>query len=403
MKEKLESSAKRILVVVAEMGHPARSKIRGVSSWARRAGWSVDVLEARHSGGEPDFGRWIAFWRPDGLVVDGEYIEEIRALDPAARPPVIFGDTVPEEELPPRCGKVASDAGAVAEAALRELLHAGHPHLAFVPAPGAPHWSLAREKAFAAAARGCGRPAAVWKPAGGACGDAVRFHAGLVRFLRSLPKPCGVFAANDLTSSLVVSACEACALAVPDDIAVVGVDDREEYCEHGAATLSSIRLDFERCGAAAAELLAEMMAAGRSEPRRRVAIYGADRVVRRASTSVLRVRDGRVTRALEWIRLHAAEPVGAENVIAEMGCSRSLANLRFRQAVGHSILDEIHLRRLDLAKELLRDAALPIEEIPERVGYVRGPFLGGLFKRTTGMTMRKWRKRCLQDAGLLVD
>ena len=399
---KSPASGKRILMVVAEMGHPARCRIRGVSRYAKRAGWTVDVLEARHSGGTSDFSKWIAFWRPDGLIADGEYFADVRAIAPSARPPVIFGDTVPAEELPPNCGKVSSNAGAIAEAALRELLHAGHPNLAFVPAPDDPEWSRARARHFAAAARACGRSLTSFKPESGHADGTVRFHVALARFLRSLPKPCGVFAANDLTASVVVSACETCGFSVPDDIAVVGVDDHEEYCERGAVTISSIRLDFERCGEVAAQLLAEMMGA-KPGAKPRFAVYGEERVVRRASTSVLRVHDGRVARALEWIRLNAASGIGANDVISNMGCSRSLANLRFRQAVGHSILDEIHARRIGLAKELLERDDIPIDDIPERIGYVPGPFLGMLFKRSTGMTMRQWRRNFLRKAGIVVD
>ena len=79
-----------------------------------------------------------------------------------------------------------------------------------------------------------------------------------------------------------------------------------------------------------------------------------------------------------------------------MGCSRRLADLRFRQATGHTILDEVHARRIDEAMELLRRPDVPIDDIPPRCGYVPGPYLGILFKRTTGLTMRQWRKNALR-------
>lgn len=405
MKEHLEIPAKRILVVVAEMGHPAENRIRGISQYAKRAGWTVNVLEPRHSGDKSDFARWIDFWHPDGLVVDSEYMADILSVAPDARPPVIFGDTVAPSELPEGCAKVASDARAIAEAAVRELLRAGHPHFAFVPALGNLRWSRSRAEAFASAARGCGNPVSEWNPSPAEFSDTIRFHAGLARFLRALPKPCGLFAANDATAALVASACAECGLAVPDDIAIVGVDDHEEYCERVAPTLTSIRLDFVRCGVAAMELLSRMMGSEGTGARRLVGHYGVERVVRRASTSVLRVHDGRVSRALEWIRLHATKPIGAEDVVAQMGCSRSLANLRFRQATGHTILDEIHARRLDLVQSLLKRDDVPIDAIPERCGYVRGPYLGILFKRTTGLTMRQWRRefRRQGEFGILGD
>ena len=378
---------KSILVVVAEMGHNTQREIAGVRNYARRAGWSVDIVEGRHFGNRPDFARWIDFWRPDGLIVDPEYARRALADKAAKRLPMVIWDASMASGLPKRCPRVASDPEDIADAVARELLRTGHPHSAFVPALKTPPWSRHRAVAFAAAMEGFGRAVAEFRPAPEDSGDAHRFREGLARFLTSLPKPCGVFAANDATAALVASACAECGLAIPDDIALVGVDDSEEYCERGQPTLTSVRRDIEGGGTAAAELLAAMVRGGAPG---RVARYGVERVVRRASTSVLRVRDGRVSRALEWIRLNAASPIDVADVVAEMGCSRALAFLRFRQATGHTILDEIHARRLDLAKTLLKEG-VPIDSIPERCGYVRGPHLGILFKRATGLTMRKWR------------
>ena len=118
--------------------------------------------------------------------------------------------------------------------------------------------------------------------------------------------------------------------------------------------------------------------------------------MRRASTRVLQVFDARVSRALEWIRLNACSPIDVDDVVAVMGCSRRLADLNFRKATGRSILDEIHARRLDEAKSLLKRDDIPIGEIPGRCGYVQGPYLGILFKRVTGRTMRQWRQAWLR-------
>ena len=123
----------------------------------------------------------------------------------------------------------------------------------------------------------------------------------------------------------------------------------------------------------------------------KVVHYGVECVVRRASTRALRIRSGIVTRALEWIRLHATEPISASDVVKELGCSRRLADLRFHQATGHTILEEIQARRLEEAKSLLKRSDIPIEEIPEKCGYGRNPYLGIIFKRATGMSMRQWR------------
>ncbi|MBR1608483.1 MAG: helix-turn-helix transcriptional regulator [Kiritimatiellae bacterium] len=75
-----------------------------------------------------------------------------------------------------------------------------------------------------------------------------------------------------------------------------------------------------------------------------------------------------------------------------MGCSRRIADLSFRKGTGRPILDEIHARRPEEAKSLLRHGDVPIDDIPLRLGYDRGSYLGILFKRATGTTMRAWRK-----------
>ncbi len=392
------NSGKNVLVIVDEIGHIAQCKIRGVSAYARRAGWHLSFGDGRHSGDRPDFAKWIGLWQPDGLIVDAEYLGDVLSLDPSIRPPAVFGDVVTETPLPDGCARVVSDAADIAAAAARELLLTGHPNFAFVPAVGDKHWSRRRGAAFAAEMKALGRKVCEYRPSPDAVADAVRFREGIASFLLSLPKPCGVFAANDATASLVSSACAECGLSIPYDVALVGVDNHAEYCESGLPPITSISLDFERCGIVTAELLGEMMSlrSGRSRIAS-VGHYGVERLVRRASTCVLRVRDGRVSRALEWIRLNATRGIDVADVVAEMGCSRSLADLRFRQAAGHTILDEIHSRRLDAAMSFLRQGNIPIEEIPERCGYVRGPYLGMLFKRTTGRTMRQWRADWLRE------
>ena len=388
-------NGRRILVVVAEMGHNTQREIRGISGFARHAGLWVDIVEGRHFGDKPDFGRWIEVWRPGGLVVDPDYAAKALADKAATRLPMVIWDAAKASGLPPTCARAESDAVAIADAAAGELLRTGFARFAFVPALGDPPWSRNRAAAFSCAMGRFGRAVDVYAPAPDAEGNALLFRKGLARFLATRQRPCGVFAANDATSALVASACADCGLRIPEDVALVGVDDSEEYCERGHPTFSSVRVDIERGGFESAALLEEMVSNGDLR-KGRVVRYGVARVVRRASTSVLRARDGRVSRALEWIRRNACTPIGVSDVVSVMGCWRRLADLRFRQATGHTILDEVHARRIDEAMELLRRPDVPIEDIPPRCGYVPGPYLGILFKRTTGLTMRQWRKNALR-------
>ena len=392
---------KSILVVVAEMGHNSQREIAGIAEYAKTAGWTVNVVESHYFGGNPDFAKWIDFWRPDGLVVDPMFAHAALEEKSSAALPLVVWDAAAATDLPSSCARAMNDPSAVADAAARELLATGLPRFAFVPALDNPIWSRERGAAFTRAVSAFGRPVAPFAPTPDDTSDARRFRAELSSFLAAHQLPCGIFAANDVTAALVRNECAALGLRIPQDIALVGVDDSDSYCERGEPTLTSVRLDIEQGGRATAGLLATLMDAASTRRHRPpatapVALYGVERVVRRASTRVLRVFDGRVSRALEWIRHNACTPIGAADVVEVMGCSRRMADLSFRRATGHTILDEIHARRLEKVKSLLKRDDIPIEEIPTRCGYDHGPFLGILFKRTFGCSMRQWRQEQLR-------
>lgn len=397
----MKEGGKSILVVVAEMGHNTQREIVGVTQFAKHSGLSVDVVEGRQFGEKPDFAKWLEFWNPGGLIVDPDYAKAALADKSARALPLVVWDAAKAGDSLGRCAKALSDPDAIAAAAVRELLQTGFGHFAFVPALGDPLWSRERATAFSAALAPLGRNAMAFAPQPEAASDSAIFHKGLLRFFGAIAKPCAVFAANDPTAAIAAKACAELGLRVPQDIALIGVDDTAEYCERLAPTLTSIRVDLESGGAMAAEMLADMMdepvgsraRAARKDAAPRVVRYGVERVVRRESTRVLKVFDGRVFRALEWIRHNACSPICAADVVAVMGCSRRMADLSFRRATGHTILDEIHSRRLEEAKTLLKRDDVPIEELPTRLGYDRGPFLGILFRRTFGCSMRQWRKK----------
>ena len=390
------SIGKSILVVVAEMGHNSQREIAGISRYAKRVGLSIDVAEGRHFGGRPDFAKWIEFWNPGGLIVDPGFASEALADKVASKLPIVVWDAAEAGADLGRCAMVLSDPVAIAETAARELMETRFRRFAFVPALGNPLWSRERADAFTAMVSQWGCQVSVFSPGAGNDDRSNRFRKELLRFLETLEKPCGIFAANDPTAAIVAKSCAELRLRIPHDIALLGVDDSAEYCERLEPTLTSIRVDLESGGAMAANLVTELMFGEGRASADAVAHYGVERVVRRASTRVLRVFDGRVSRALEWIRHNACSPIGVADIVAVMDCSRRMADLTFRRATGHTILDEIHARRLEEAKSLLKRDDVPIEEIPTRCGYDHGPFLGILFKRTFGCSMRQWRHEQLR-------
>ena len=212
------------------------------------------------------------------------------------------------------------------------------------------------------------------------------------RFLLSLPRPTAVFAAMDGRARHVVNLCADIGLRVPEDIAVLGVDNDPLICESTVPALSSIRTGGYRRGLIAAEMLDNLMH-GRAVRERAVVQEPAD-VVTRGSTGYDAMTDPAISKAVRFIRAKAEEGAAFDvaDVARAAGCSRRYLERRFRARLGRSVLDELTRARLARVKTLLEDTSLSIGEIVERTGYARPSHLAALFRKETGTTMRQWRR-----------
>ena len=276
---------------------------------------------------------------------------------------------------------ITDDSESVAQIAAQELMSLGFKDFAYVPWPesGEWDWSDIREKAFSRAIR----------RGGGRCHRCVRGR--LSGWLAALPKPCGIFAANDFVAGKVISVCEGLGLNVPDEIAVLGVDNDPQICENAKTSITSIEQDIEQGGYLAAQALDSLMRPGAVSCRERR--YRVKGIVRRASTRLS--GDMRVAKGLEYIRLHAAERLTPDLVAAALGCSRNLADLRFKAAVGKTVHDEIVDARIALVKDHLRNPDRMLSAIPDFCGFASAVDMRRVFKAKTGMTPREWRKATL--------
>jgi LacI family transcriptional regulator len=283
----------------------------------------------------------------------------------------------------PRVASVSIDNAAVGRAAARELLSAGvwrtFGFVGFSDAAGT--WSAKRGEAFRAALAEAGVPCSEC-PGGSGSPE-------LSRWLRSLPGPSGVFAANDDAGVRVLAACRTARIPVPGRIGVLGVDDETFLCENAQPPLSSIVPNFERLGRTAAIAL-ERMAAGAPPPRAEV---GVRTIMRRASTGPGPSYSGLlVQRALAFVRQHACDGIGVPDVAERLGVSRRLLDLRFRQVQGRSVLDAIQNRRLEEVRRRLAETDDTIGEIAAACGYGDVSHLRRLFRARFHVGMRTWRE-----------
>jgi len=186
-------------------------------------------------------------------------------------------------------------------------------------------------------------------------------------WILSLPRPCAVLAANDRYAWHAIDVCRENGIAVPEEIAVLGVDNDLLLARMVRPELSSIDLGAERMGFEAAKMLETLMRGKKLA--KEVVEFPPDGVITRHSTDVLNIDDPSVAEAARYIREHASEPIGVEDVLLEVAMSRRNLERRFKKAMQRSLLEDIRRVRLERAARLLRETSLSIENIATQSGF----------------------------------
>jgi LacI family transcriptional regulator len=209
--------------------------------------------------------------------------------------------------------------------------------------------------------------------------------------LRALPRPLGVFAKIDLVGLRVTAAAAEAGLRVPDEVAVVGADNDELVCRFSRPPLSSVRIDFEEIGFRAAGVLARLLK-GRPAPGSPV-LVPPSAPAGRMSSDVVAVADPELASALRFIREHAHEYVGVEDVLRAAPVSRRSLERKFKETLGRSPYREIMQVRLERVRELLEDTDIPIGEVARRTGFGSPQHLANVFRERFGSTPTEYRRQ----------
>ena len=363
-----------------------RERLAGVYRYAKKVRWQVSVAE--YGRNFESITSALKFWRPDGLIVEGGYTElsDFRQSDFRGYP-TVFCDARASRMRRPYSG-VAHDSSITAMMAAKELISLGFSDYAFVGNLQPRDWSDHRRDVFAKAVAAAGGHLNVFESS--TVQDLDVFRERLSPWLSELPRPCGLLAANDATADIVLRLLRNRHIKVPEDIAVVGIDNDTLICENTTPTLTSVAPDFERSG----YLVAEMLDARMNDRRLKdeLQTFSALQVIHRGSTRILKRRDDAIKKALEFIREKAADGISPRDVIKQIGGSRRQAEYRFREFVGMSIGEELLSVRLETAKKLLANPSIPIGAVAERCGYSDDSLLRRAFKSTTGLSLSEYRK-----------
>jgi LacI family transcriptional regulator len=213
----------------------------------------------------------------------------------------------------------------------------------------------------------------------------------LARWLSALAKPTGLMGCNDDRARMLVDICRAQKIQVPDEMAILGVDNDEQVCKSCSPPLSSIALAAERGGYEAAALLASMMSGQR--PNSRVVTIFPTHVVSRQSTDILAIPDPTMVQLLRFIRDNSNRNLLVADLAKAAGLSRRALQDRFKRFLGRTPMEEIHRCRAERIARLLVETNMTVGQIGEINGFEVEAHVARFFSSQTGMTPLAYRRR----------
>ena len=379
-----------ILVPLSLKGH--LDVFEGILDYVRLRGpWQLYRMEGR-----PGEQRLLDLkkWGCSGLII-GECTPEEAKFFVRLRVPLAVFEPSPEmrQSSHPLAGKPAllTDSHAIGVLAARFFLERHYSRFAFVGESHDLYWSRERGEGFLKTLEAAGANCSLYpSPSAGERKDWAAEQQRMQSWLKALVKPVALFAAMDGRARQVLDACMSAGISVPQEIAVLGVDDDPFICNATFPTLSSIQTNGKKAGYQLAEHLDNLMR-GHRDKNWKVKIDPL-RVADRRSTDATAITDRQVAHALEYIWREAGEQaLTVPDVVRQFGSSRRFAETHFKSIVGRTIMEEIRRVKLERVCALLAETNLSISEITWKCGFQRESHLAGLFKKHFGISMSAYR------------
>jgi LacI family transcriptional regulator len=329
-------------------------------------------------------------WRGDGvLTLLGSRRRPWESLQTFRVPIVDLTESRPEIPLP----RVTVDNTAVGMLAARHFLDRGYRHFAMVH-----RWeggvSRKRRAAFSDPIRkaGCTCDILSWERDYGepAANRAFR-HRTLMPWLVRLPKPLAVFASRDDEAAEVLEACLAARIPVPEQVAVLGVDNTDTICDCLCVPLSSVDSNLEQVGYEGAALLDRIMS-HRAVAEKHIEVAPAG-IVERRSTDAYAVEQPRVRQALQFIQENCQLPIGVPDIARAVGLSRSGLEKVFRDAFVRSPGQQLRRIRLERAKKMLAESDAAIAAVGAATGFQSSHHFCRAFREQWGMSPGQYRRQ----------
>jgi LacI family transcriptional regulator len=356
-----------------------RDILRGIARYVREhEPWA---LYHEPHGLEESVPRWLRRWKGDGIIARVHSRGMAKQLAASGIPVVDVLGLAPHLPFP----LVHVDNSAIGRMAADHLLERGLRHFGFFGIQGE-SWSEQRYAGFCAAVAAIQPQVPAYQLPRDARGKRSWEHAEnkLARWVTVLPKPVGVLVCSDQRGPQFLEACRRAGVSVPDEVAVIGVDNDEPLCEVCLPPLSSIEAAHTSVGYQAAALL-ESLLRGLTPPNR-PKLVEPQGIIARPSTDMLAVTDPTIAAALRLIRERAHTGLKVDAIARHVGLSRSVLQRRFRALLKHSVHQEILAVRIKRARDLLVGTDLPLVQIAERAGFKYQEHMAAVFRARVGKT-----------------
>lgn len=379
-----QSTPPRVVILIETSRAYGRGLVEGIGRYVEEHGpWSIYFEE--HSIFEP-LPRWVKDWQGDGVIARTSRESDLKMLA-AKRLPTVELLAEPDG----RFSFVTPDRAAVARMAVDHFMDRGFREFAFFCTDDS-WWMRCRQEDFERALQARGYSGHTFAAARRPAARTGREHSQEVaEWLEGLPKPCGVFCASDLYAARLLTVCRQEGIAVPEEIAVLGVDNDSVMCSVSYPPLSSIELGSRQIGYQAAALLDRMMSS--KGAKKEVISVQPETVVERQSTDTLAIEDADVAQAIRFVRQHACEGLDVGQLADAVGLSRRTLEQRFRKTIRRTPKQEIMRVQMDRAQKLLAETDMSVEMVCRRSGLGAFKYFARFFRRLTGLSPSEYRSR----------
>lgn len=378
---------RRVAIVIEASNAYARGLLEGILRHVREHDpWTVFLPE--HGRGTPPLAA-LAKWVGDGVIARIETESTAKALGSLRRKLGVPVIDVSAARLVADVPYVETDDAVIASVAADHFFERDFRHFAFL-GDDRFQWSDNRCRAFVEAVAAKGHDVAVFgrgrrRPVPADDDEAIE------AWLAGLPKPVALLACYDIRGRQAIDACRRAGLAVPDEVAVLGVDDDDVLCGLASPPLSSVMPDAIGAGRRAAELLEQLM---RREPLERSEwLLPPLGIAARQSTDVLAIDDPLVVAAVRQIRDRACDGIRVSDVARALKTTRRVLENRFTKRVGHTPHEEIARVQFRRVEQLLRETELSLATIAARAGFKHTEYMTVAFTKRHGLPPSRWRRQ----------